>query len=187
VRTSSSSWASASSTAASMSLSAAAPMAAAPAPLSVSDELACFAMQCHLSTDITTSSGGEPGLVRARESFRPGELSFGASGALWSPLRVHADSSRSVESTPKGEVGGLSPKSPSSSVEQGLLSPSEMPIMEQRGADSPVEPGFGKREVSFQTQMVRRAVSFIFESSLEDPAVGEPRRTTMSPHTAIAA
>lgn len=34
-------------------------------------------------------------------------------------------------------------------------------------SDSPIEPGVGKREVSFSTQMVRRAVSFIFEEGSE--------------------
>jgi len=36
--------------------------------------------------------------------------------------------------------------------------------------DSPLEPGVhGKREASFQTQMVRRAVSFIFEDGAGSP------------------
>jgi len=72
---------------------------------------------------------------------------------------------------------------------------------------SPLEPGLSRREVSFSTQMVRRAVSFIFnESAFEnDPALDNAtagatdglapsaakdaaaRSLTKSPQTAIAA
>ena len=53
--------------------------------------------------------------------------------------------------------------------------------------DSPLEPSLSKREVSFPTQMVRRAVSFIF--SEDETAAGTARRSPLvhSPHTAIAA
>lgn len=57
--------------------------------------------------------------------------------------------------------------------------------------DSPLEPGMTKREISFSTQMVRRAVSFILNDGAfeNDPALEvAARAVTKSPsQTAIAA
>lgn len=56
--------------------------------------------------------------------------------------------------------------------------------------DSPLEPSVSKREMSFSTQMVRRAVSFILNDSAfeNDLSLENAQRTiTSSPLTAIAA
>lgn len=82
------------------------------------DELAKFAMRCHLAYEDLAS-----------EVCVPDEIADG-----WGGLRCNGTT---------GKVEAL---------------------------DSPLEPGVhGKREASFQTQMVRRAVSFIFEDGAGSP------------------
>lgn len=98
--------------------------AAAPADYrSAADELAMFAMKCHIASEDTFDV-------------------LPCSGDMWEPLRCN-------EAT-------------------GKVEPSTV--------DSPVEPGVAKREVSFSTQMVRRAVSFIFEDNPNSPV--HTRRST---------
>ena len=130
--------------------------AAAPAPspaLSVSDELAMFAMKCHLD--------GCGILDENTEIWSP----------IRSPLRCNAQT---------GKI-------------EAIVKPGNTEAMEP---DSPLEPGLSKRDVSFSTQMVRRAVSFIFNDSFDegDPARRSPLAPVQrdlqgrhSPHTAIAA
>ena len=50
------------------------------------------------------------------------------------------------------------------------------------GSDSPIEPGLSKREVSFSTQMVRRAVSFIFDET----AGNSPVKQRSTPPAVVA-
>jgi len=86
---------------------------------------------------------------------------------LWSPLRYN-------ESTGKLEArhgNGWHPERDSNDE-----------------SHSPLEPGLSKRDVSFSTHMVRRAVSFVF-ADLDDPTspMGARGEGVKSPHTAIAA
>ena len=122
-----------------------------PTPLSVSDELASFAMSCAVG-------GGDA-------CFHPSEL--------WSPLRFN-------EATGKLEARAGSGLSWHPDGGRGVVEADEM--------YSPIEPGLSKRDVSFSTQMVRRAVSFVFADGMDDPASPlQSRKDTHSPHTAPAA
>lgn len=147
---------------------AAAAPAPAPAtpqtPLSASDELAMFAMNLHLKGSGLFDEG---------------------SSDIWSPIRsplklnAHTGKVEAVLAT-SGRPSALThPGGALSGVEVPSASLYDVP-------DSPLEPGLSKREVSFPTQMVRRAVSFIFN---EDDASASARRSPLvhSPHTAIAA
>lgn len=95
-------------------------------------------------------------------AFHPSEL--------WSPLQFNDQSGR-LEATSRGWP-----------LESAL---------ENEMIHSPLEPGLSKREVSFSTQMVRRAVSFIFSDAIDDrcssPLKSENRQRAHSPHTAVAA
>jgi len=129
----------------------------------VTDELAGFAMQCALAEK-------QDAAVHADRFATPNCF---ATSDLWSPLRFN------------GMTGKLETRG-------GHHWPSEHERMSNGAADamdSPIEPGLTKREVSFSTQMVRRAVSFILSDSLDDPAspLLEARKNAHSPHTAIAA
>lgn len=91
-------------------------------------------------------------------------------------------------------TGKVEAADPQALLSVGLPSQMREPLTSSLGSnghiDSPLEPGLSKREVSFQTQMVRRAVSFIFnESAFEnDPALEKARLATSSPpQTALAA
>lgn len=88
------------------------------------DELACFAMKCHL---LSKTSAGNDAAER-------GGAPAADDCAEWAALRC----------------------SPSTGKVEALC-------------DSPVEPGVSKRDVSFSTQMVRRAVSFIFDDGHSSP------------------
>jgi len=99
----------------------------APPPVSVyADELACFAMKCHLADDLDEACGNLPSLPCQ-------------SDLSWEPLRCN-------------EITGKVEPVPFS-------------------ADSPVEPMLGKvgRQVSYPTQVVRRAISFVFEDGPNSP------------------
>ena len=137
--------------------SAAKPGRTLPAGLSASDELAMFAMKCHLD--------GCGILDENTEIWSP----------IRSPLRCNSHT---------GKVEAI--KQPTEAYDDGRL-------------DSPLEPGLSKREVSFSTQMVRRAVSFIFNDPLDEDAqspvktrrsplsLSNSQRELHSPHTAVAA
>jgi len=132
------------------------------------DELAKFAMQCHLG----------------------GERTWGPDSADDIELRCH-------EVTGKVEARCITPwtqREPLTVgvVKDGLVSPFGVRGLNSDGQlDSPLEPGMAKREISFSTQMVRRAVSFILNDGAfeNDPAIEHATRAvTNSPsHTAIAA
>lgn len=104
--------------------SMAAPLGAKPPPVygDYADELACFAMKCHVA--------GIPEDERKPDLF--------CQSSVWEPLRCN-------EITGKVEV----------------------PF----SADSPVEPYLGKmgRQVSYPTQVVRRAISFVFDDGPNSP------------------
>uniref|UniRef100_A0A7S2JKK9 C3H1-type domain-containing protein n=2 Tax=Haptolina brevifila TaxID=156173 RepID=A0A7S2JKK9_9EUKA len=103
-------------------------------PVSVyADELACFAMKCHIADDDLCQ---QPNALKKPD-------------VAWEPLRCN-------EITGRVEI--------------------PFPV------DSPVEPTLGKvgRQVSYPTQVVRRAISFVFDDGPNSPV--NPRR-----HTAIAA
>jgi hypothetical protein len=112
-----------------------------------------------------------------------------ASEQIWSPIRsplkLNATTGKVEANLPSG---GLLPSSDRPSALTHLLasgagspSPSLYDV-----PDSPLEPSLSKREVSFPTQMVRRAVSFIFSED-EATANARPSPLVRSPHTAIAA
>lgn len=108
-----------------------APLAVKPQPLYAdADELACFAMKCHLADD-----DSRPYLCKT-------------DNLAWEPLRCN-------EITGKVEV--------------------------PHSVDSPVEPMLGKvgRQVSYSTQVVRRAISFVFDDGPNSP-VNVRRNTAMA-------
>ena len=88
------------------------------------DELAAWAMKCHIATSPPPAHGPTPWQDTAAAPAAAPRLNI-------DPVRVNAETGR-VEAV-----------------------------------DSPVEPGISNRQVSFQTQMVRRAVSFIFNDEQE--------------------
>lgn len=145
------------------SAAAATPQLANAPASAAGDELAKFAMQCHLGdwrsdapNDIELRCHEITGRVEARCIVPP-----------------RAEQPSLTVGVAKESGFGI----------RGLNSDGQL--------DSPLEPGVSKREMSFSTQMVRRAVSFIlndntFENdlSLENTRA---REITKSPQTAIAA
>ena len=115
------------------------PLAAAPAPsaLSPSDELALLAMDLHLKGS----------------AFSDENTDFWS--PIRSPLKCNATTGK-VEAIGSGRPPALT-HAKANAIAGGAESPSPYSV-----PDSPLEPGLSKREASFQTQMVRRAVSFIF-------------------------
>ena len=105
-------------------------------------------------------------LERAK-CFHPSEL--------WSPLKFN------------DATGKLEARAPSGWL-QGGGAPSAERLSNDANIDSPIEPGMTKRDVSFSTQMVRRAVSFVFTDAADDSASPlKDRAQAHSPHTALAA
>ena len=160
-----------------------------PAPLTLSNDqnfLASFAMRCAVA---------EKELRDQTNCFHPSEL--------WSPLRLGAlpecapaPPATGAERAPGAKLehgrpahGGLWPVGENSVGENASSAAGGMVLDGERVCDSPLEPGLSKRDVSFSTQMVRRAVSFVFNDAIDDPAspLAEGRRRVESPHTAIAA
>jgi len=126
--------------------------AAAPAPaLTASDELAMFAMRCHL--DSCSSILDENTEICS---------------SIRSPLRCNSRT---------GKI-------------EAIMKPAAHMAFDDGRLELPLEPGLSKGDVSFSTQMVRRAVSFIFNDPQDDE---NPRRSPLverdlhSPHMAIAA
>ena len=128
-------------------------------PRDLGDELACFAMQCHLA-EHDTSAGDVNAATGAVGDGRPPRI--------WS------------QAAPLGELA-INPVS-------GRVEALDAPL------DSPLEPGLpgSKKDVSFSTLLVRRAVSFIFDdpSGVGEPrlpsALASPRHATHSPHRAMS-
>jgi hypothetical protein len=130
------------------------PLAAAPAPsaLSPSDELALLAMDLHLKGS----------------AFSDENTDFWS--PIRSPLKCNATTGK-VEAIGSGRPPALT-HAKANTIAGGAESPSPYSV-----PDSPLEPGLSKREASFQTQMVRRAVSFIFN---EDEATSSARRSPLA-------
>jgi len=144
--------------------------AAAPAPaaasLSPSDELALFAMNLHLKGSGFLDENTEIwSPIRSPLKCNPVTGKVEALGAGGRPSALSHAQGNALPLHHGGGGGGVTASDGSYDV-----------------PDSPLEPGVSKREASFQTQMVRRAVSFIF--SEDDASAGTTRR---SPLTAIAA
>lgn len=130
-------------------------------PLAVSDEfssLGLFAMKCAIAPPTAPKEG-----LRDQTNCFPTAAEL---GALWSPLRLN-DGTGKVEVRPWADPA-------CGSGGQG----------EER-LESPIEPMLSKRDVSYSTQMVRRAVSFVFADGIDDGS--SPLGERKSPHTAIAA
>jgi len=151
-----------------------------PTPLCVSDELASFAMRCAVA---------DKELRDQTNCFHP---DFHPS-QLWSPLKFSEAASKGVG----GGEGTLGPRRlwESESGSGGAGTPVGGAAADGDKLDSPIDPhapGLSKRDVSFSTMSVRRAVSFVFADTIEEnspsPMYGEVREAlNKSPHTAIAA
>jgi len=127
------------------------------------DELAKFAMKCHLG-DWRSSSQDDDVELRCHE------ITGRVEARCIVPPRAEQPSL--TVGVTKDSGFGI----------RGLNSDGQL--------DSPLEPSVSKREMSFSTQMVRRAVSFILNDGAfeNDLSLESTQRTiTSSPQTAIAA
>lgn len=169
---------------------AAAPATAAPSAHKLSaagDDLACLAMQCHLADSCQSSS----------ERVQGHGLTGGGSGAsapVAAPPPKIWSSPTPLPTRPLSELRCQS---------EVRLNPSSGAIEVVSGLDSPNEPSLSKRDNSFHSLLVRRAISFIYDdggtgageprlpSALASPhnrlAVQSPHTAMTSPSTAIAA
>ena len=157
----------------------------------MSDELACFAMQCHVAAheiahEIDPSELWSP--LRGMGSVGGKEGGACASPPLQPPRLEQLD----MRNFDARLFGGCDERLESASAHpsqllRSPLSPSDAHanVANARGVaghpspplatglmDSPLDPGMPgltKREVSFSTHMVRRAVSFLFNDSVEAP------------------
>lgn len=113
------------------------PLVVTTPPSLYADELACFAMKCHLADEC-------PSEGKTDDAWGP----LGKTDITWEPLRCN-------ELTGRVEV--------------------------PYSADSPVEPTLGRmgRQVSYPTQVVRRAISFVFDDGPNSP-VNVRRNTAMA-------
>jgi len=106
---------------------------------------------------------------------------FSSIGELWSPLK--ADGSGSKPPTLWPDSGGLRVERLSEN------STDKLDKMCGNCLDSPLEPGLKRNDTSFQTGVVRRMTSFLFDDPASPLHSAENSRHggTKSPHTAIAA
>ena len=160
--------------------------AAQPSPHFLSDELASFAMKCAVA---------EKELRDQTNVFHPSEL--------WSPLKFALDGDNiggAVKGLdPNGARQALWPEGAAQATNSALAMLDGAKLVVDPNSPGLSEPGLSKRDTSFPTQMVRRAVSFVFSDQIEDPnspgvrveatraAAAAAQGRSQSPHTAIAA